>query len=208
MPPYLQNYQHDIFVSYAHVDDQPLLENEGGWVTTLIGNIEKKLSQRLGRSDAYSLWIDHELARHVNLTPQIIEALSHTAIMIVILSPGYLASEWCIREKNAFLQLIKQGSSRIFVIEREKIEPQQRPDEFRDLTGFPFWVSDRPGKPPKILGEPVPTKDDREYFTLVTDLVYELEDALCSLRKEHEQTPDAAIKELKPTVFLAQVTDD
>ena len=77
---YVQDYQYDIFVSYAHVDDVPLPGVQKGWVTTLIGCIKTRLAQRLGRSDAYSLWMDYELARHVNLTPQIMDALRHNRL--------------------------------------------------------------------------------------------------------------------------------
>src|SRR5208283_4718284 len=160
---YVPNYKNDIFVSYARVDDNPFPGVQTGWVTTLINSIQIRLAQRLGRSDAYSLWMDYELAQHVKLTPQIMDALRQTAIMIIILSPGYLASEWCKRERNTFLELIKEGNSRVFIIERDIIEDQDRPTEFQDLRGFRFWVRDREGKPPRILGAPVPDKDDHSY---------------------------------------------
>src|SRR5512135_1378195 len=109
---YVPNYEYDIFVSYAHVDDEPYPGVDAGWVSTLIKCIKTKLSQRLGRSDAYSLFMDHQLARHVKLTPQLMDALHRSAILIVILSPCYVASDWCNREKNTFLQTIKEGESR------------------------------------------------------------------------------------------------
>ena len=62
---FIPNYKYDIFVSYAHVDDQPLPGAEEGWVTTLIKGLKTGLNQKLGRSDIYRLWIDHELSRHV-----------------------------------------------------------------------------------------------------------------------------------------------
>ena len=171
---YVPGYKNDIFVSYAHIDDNLLPGVQSGWVTTLIGCIKTRLAQRLGRSDAYKLWMDVELARHVKLTPQIMDALRQTAIMIIVLSPGYLASEWCKREKNKFLELIKQSSSRVFIIERDIIEDQDRPAEFQDLIPFRFWVRDREGKPPRILGCPAPDKDDRSYYSLVDEITFEL----------------------------------
>jgi hypothetical protein len=41
-------------VSYAHVDNQPLLVPGGipaGWVDTLVENLQRLLSQQLGRKD-------------------------------------------------------------------------------------------------------------------------------------------------------------
>jgi hypothetical protein len=36
---YVPEFEHDIFVSYAHVDDIPLPGIEDGWVTTLVNNL-------------------------------------------------------------------------------------------------------------------------------------------------------------------------
>jgi hypothetical protein len=35
---YLSKYEHDIFVSYAHDDDQPTKLSTVGWITTLVKN--------------------------------------------------------------------------------------------------------------------------------------------------------------------------
>lgn len=205
---YLPIYKHDIFVSYAHVDDKPLLENQNGWVTTLIGCIKNKLSQRLGRDEDYSLWMDFELRRREKLSLQIMDALNSTAIMIIILSPAYLASKWCQQECDFFLQCIRQKNSRVFIVEREEIDRQELQSELQDILGFRFWIADRDGKAPKILGEPIPTGSDIEYFNLVSNLTLELKDALLDIRKEYEDSGNAVVKGQQPTVFLAEVTDD
>jgi hypothetical protein len=206
---YVPNYKNDIFVSYAIVDDNPFPGVQTGWVTTLINSIQIRLAQRLGRSDAYTLWMDHQLARHVKLTPQIMDALRQTAIMIIVLSPGYLGSDWCKREKNIFLELIKESDSRVFIIERDIIEVKDLPVEFQDQLTFRFWVKDREGKPPRILGEPVPDKDDRSYYDRVDEVVFELVDELRELRKEHEGVAGAVLEnKQQPAVYLAEVTDD
>ena len=90
MATFVPNYKHDIFVSYAHVDDLPLEGATQGWVTTLIHSIKIRLAQKLGRSDAFDLWMDQRLASNVKITSQI-----SAAILIVVLSPGYIASDQC-----------------------------------------------------------------------------------------------------------------
>jgi hypothetical protein len=40
MATYLPQYQHDLFVSYAHVDNEPLPGAEMGWVTNLIHGLK------------------------------------------------------------------------------------------------------------------------------------------------------------------------
>ncbi len=210
---FVPHYDYDIFVSYAHVDDEPLAGADKGWISTLISCVKTRLAQILGRSDAYSLWMDHELASHVKITPQIMDTLSRTATLIIVLSPGYVASEWCKREKDTFLNLVKEcGGSRVFVVERDMVEEHERPSELSDLKGFKFWRRDREGKPPRILGSPKPEYPaDREYYNLVDDLSHELATELRSLKVAAGPT-DTAVTETthpeQPTVFLAQVTDD
>ncbi len=208
---FVPNYENDIFVSYAHVDNQVEPGADEGWVTTLVKGLKTKLAQKLGRSDAYKLWIDPQLSRHVRITPQIMHTLKKTAILVVILSPGYVHSDWCQREKDTFLNFIKEkirSGSRVFIVERDKIKDKERPPEFEELKGYCFWVQEE-GKAPRILGTPRPNPDDHRYYDLVNDLSYDLAEELEKLKLTNErpdtktQLPDAG-----PTVFLAEVTDD
>jgi len=105
---YVPGYAHDIFVSYAQVDDLSDEEGVDGWVTTLIKKLRNRLAQLLGRQDNFSLWFDHHLAHHVNITPEITRTLENTATLVVVFSPGYLASEWCNRERDSFLRLVQK----------------------------------------------------------------------------------------------------
>lgn len=204
---------HDIFVSYAHVDDSPLPGAEVGWVTNLVSCIKTRLAQMLGRSDAYSLWMDHELSGHVPITSQIIGTLRQTATLVVVLSPGYIASNWCLREKSAFLGAIGElRRSSVFLVEREPVGENEWPEEFKELRGYRFWIRNREGKPPRILGSPKPDPCDREYYMQVDDLCSELVDELKHMRMAgtHAAPPFPAPSEpsSQTTVFLAQVTDD
>ena len=207
---FVPNYDNDIFISYAHVDDLPMPPAEEGWVTTLVKCIEGKLAEQLGRKDGkdiYSLWIDRELSRHVKITPQIMDALRKTATMIVILSPGYIISEWCDREKNAFLTFAKENSSRVFIVERNFVEPSKRPSEFVDVKGFLFWVRDGEKKLPRILGEPKLDRDVNEYYDMLALLIDELVTELTNL-KQGQIIQEKKVQSHQSTIYLAQVTDD
>lgn len=209
---FVPHYEHDIFISYAHVDDELLPGAELGWVTTLEKGLRTRLAQQLGRKDAFSLWMDPQLARHQGVTPQILEILQRTAILVVILSPGYVASEWCRREKDTFLKLLSdraRAGSRVFVVERDRVEPSTRPPELAELTGYRFWVTDREGQAPRILGVPKPSPNDERYYDKLTDLSYDLANELRAL-KTNSETPAirAEVADNRPKVFLAQATDD
>lgn len=227
---YVPDHQHDIFVSYAHVDDLLFPGTEQGWVTTLIESLQMLLAQKLGRRDAFSLWMDHQLSRHSQLTPEILDNLNKTATLLVILSPGYLASEWCLREKDSFLARLEgrvREGSRIFIVERDKVDFEDRPPQFSDLLGYRFWVQEGAGEPPRVLGSPWPDPKNSKnmpYFDELTRLAANIADELKKLRAEAEREPPAALVSAsepapaptvaapsgddRPTVFLAEVTDD
>jgi hypothetical protein len=181
---FVPGYTHDIFVSYAQVDDLTDREDEEGWVTTLIRRLMIRLAQLLGRQDNFSLWFDHQLAHHVNITPEIMGTLEKTATLVVILSPGYLESPWCGRERQTFLRMVqaRQGDdARVFLVEREKVELEHRPAEFGDLLGYRFWVQDRIGQRPRILGMSR-SNPEGVYYDVLNDLAGELSEKLKQLR--------------------------
>jgi hypothetical protein len=215
MPVYVPNCKHDIFVSYAHVDDEPLAGADKGWVTTLINGLKILLGKKLGRSDAFSLWMDHELRGHTALTPNVIEQLEGSATLVLILSPGYLASQCCHLELNAFLAKVGANSGRVFVVEHEKVEQVERPAELSDLLGYQFWVSDDAGHA-RTLAIPKPNPEEVEYYQKLDDLARQLTDQLKELKEQAKATPVAAFlptnttseTTLTPTIFLAEVSSD
>ncbi|MFA5922407.1 MAG: toll/interleukin-1 receptor domain-containing protein [Methylococcaceae bacterium] len=212
---FVPGYQRgDIFVSYAHVDDMVYPDiDAAGWVATLIAGLNVKLSQKLGRSDLFSLWKDEQLPPNKPLTPEILNALKHSAIVVIILSPGYMASPWCQREMQTFWQELAQrarSDSRIFVVERDKVEIDEKPRALEELLGYQFWLQDREGKAPRILGDPRPDPHDRLYYDKLNDLATDLANELLRLKKNQVTQPKATITEpdSHPTVFLAEVSDD
>jgi len=215
MAVFVPHYEHDIFINYAHVDNEPTPGANEGWVSSLAKGLKNLLAKKLGRSDAFSLWMDYRLSPHKPITSEIMKTIEQAAILIVILSPGYLASEWCRRERNTFLKMIGErprSEARVFIVERDKIEERDRPDEFKELLGYRFWFADKEGRPPRILGEPKPNPDDpkcQPYYDKLNDLSYDLAEELRRLRALAE-SPHTAIKKtnIRPTVFLAEVTDE
>ena len=53
------NFEHTLFISYAHIDDQPLEPGQKGWVTRFHGTLKAILSMRMGRE--VKIWRDEKL---------------------------------------------------------------------------------------------------------------------------------------------------
>src|SRR5262249_22585513 len=138
--PFVPNCEHDVFVSYSTLDNDLLPGINTGWVTTLKQALEISLRRKLGSRDL-SVWMDPEMAGNIPLTDQIKQTLKKTAVLLVLLSPGYLTSHWCQDERRWFLESVKARThkgSRIFVIEVDRVEDGARPQEFNDLLRYRF----------------------------------------------------------------------
>ncbi|HEX8106182.1 MAG TPA: toll/interleukin-1 receptor domain-containing protein [Kofleriaceae bacterium] len=171
---YVPGFQNDVFVSYAHVDDQPLPGARDGWVSLLGDALKILLAEQLGRAEVLAVWRDFQLTGHAELTPEIFGALRSSATLLIVLSEGYLASDWCWSEYREFVQLAGPGTRRLFVVERMPIERDRKPEQLRDLLGYPFWVRDRRDRAPRVLGVPVPRPDEPEYYHRLHGLALEL----------------------------------
>jgi hypothetical protein len=192
-----------IFVSYASVDDlYDQLVTKRGWVTTLLNLLRIKLAQKLGRETLFELWRDQErLKRNESLSRQLCNGVRSSDTLLIVLSEGYLKSEWCGRELHEFLDAHGESArDRVFVVERDEIARLQRPAELRDLLGYPFWT--KVGGRAMVLGDPViDPAVDREYFSALEGLSAEL-----AAKLQDGQTPPG--RDNRPCVFLAWTTDD
>src|SRR5436305_2486160 len=94
---YAPGYTGDVFISYAHRDDAD------GWVTEVKSKIASRLTADLAGEP--EIWFDADRLRTGDIFKQEIhQKLSNTLILLSIVSPSYLQSEFCIeRELNHFL---------------------------------------------------------------------------------------------------------
>ncbi|MGH9370308.1 MAG: toll/interleukin-1 receptor domain-containing protein, partial [Vicinamibacterales bacterium] len=83
-------------MSYAHGDDPT-------WIEAFDAALRQGLQDRLGQ--APSTWQDSgHLRLGQNWQAEIEEAIAQTAAFLAIVSPGYLKSVWCQKERRQFLE--------------------------------------------------------------------------------------------------------
>ena len=186
MPSYVPNYKNDIFISYAHVDNEQFPGADAGWVTTLVGALKKSLAQKLGRADGYSLWMDYQLRGNEPVNSDIYAQLKESATLVFILSTGYLASKWCLLEFYTFLSQVEQDSGRLFMVEYELVKSAEtKLPEVKKLLNYPFWQRDDNTGEPRTLGIPKPHPDrDQGYYQQLNKLATELANKLKQLQAE------------------------
>jgi hypothetical protein len=201
---YVPNYDHDVFVSYAHLDDQ----GEAAWVTNLVRHLDTEVRQRLGTKDL-RIWIDHSLDGNRPLTAEIMQAVRRSATLFVIMSPSYISSEWCISERNAFLGFARDcvATGRIFIVRCRDTDPKVMPPEFGDLIGFKFWTQDiNAGGVTRPLG--LTDLKEPAYFAGVINLSDKLAQKLKELRAAHMAGTRSSAPVAGEHIFLARSTDD
>jgi hypothetical protein len=160
-------YEQDVFVSYAHADDQPYLEPPAGgepplgWVGTLVRQLKNELGQKIGRGDACNVWFDnHRLRGNHSLTEEIAAQLERSATFVAIVSPGYLASAWCRDELSLFFRRSAPELARcVFFVEKTPLDPDEPlPPELGAKRAYRFWYPDR-NEQPRTLAVPIPHPD-------------------------------------------------
>jgi hypothetical protein len=135
---YLPGFEHDIFISYSHVDDQD------GWVEVFQKQLEMALNRRLGRMGLARVWRDRRKLDPNHLFDQTIQdAIASSALFVALMSKGYLESDYCrkelrwFREKNA--NALNAGDrSRLFNVLLANIPYSDWPDEFNGTSGQVF----------------------------------------------------------------------
>ena len=66
-----ENYERDIFISYAHLDNEALTEEEKGWVSAFDTALQRRLGQLLGRKP--DIWRDRKLQGNDIFGDEIVE---------------------------------------------------------------------------------------------------------------------------------------
>lgn len=134
----MQFGQH-VFISYAHID------NERQWVKRFHDLIGPLLKSRLGRES--SIWRDKSLQGNDIFGDEIVQQLSDAAVLLCVVSPRYVESEWCLREARTYCEVAQKSGgavidrkSRIFKIVMIPPDSQDTlPAPMRDSLGFEFY---------------------------------------------------------------------
>ncbi len=172
-------YNHDIFLSYAYVDNELLPSTPLGWVDTLVKILDVRLAQKLGRQGRFTLWSDkQQIPGNQPIHPEIEQAIADSASFLAILSRGYLESPWCWLELESFLRTHPAAAGRLFVVYRDRVEAGDRPPAFEGIRGYQFWEEGK-GRAVRIWGDPVPDPQrDADYYALLNDLSQDLADLI------------------------------
>jgi Domain of unknown function (DUF4062)/TIR domain len=203
-------FQHDVFISYAHLDNQELAPGQKGWVANFHRALEIRVGQYLGKEA--NIWRDPKLQGNDAFPETLVTNVQGSAILISVLSPRYVRSDWTRRELNEFLKATCPGPNvgnkcRIFKVLKTPVPLDQHPSELKALLGYEFFKVDPETGRPRELDEIFGPAAQREFWMKVDDVAQDI----CSLLRTLEaETSDIAREDSveKQPVFVAFTTSD
>ncbi|HEY8549611.1 MAG TPA: toll/interleukin-1 receptor domain-containing protein, partial [Vicinamibacterales bacterium] len=232
---YVPGFDHDVFISYAHVDNLPLRAGEAGWVEQFHRELHVALAARLGRTESLSIWRDLKLGAGDAFDAAIEAHLARSALLVAIVSPSYCASTYCGKELERFARAAGHlqpgripGRRRIVKVALRPVD--EEPMALRPLTGRRFYRIDLQSGLDEPFRRTVESDPDQQYWMALRDVATAIEGTLKAMRREADEaaaraaqvSPDADTevrlprpaqitmpeRSMPPVVYLAEVADD
>jgi hypothetical protein len=205
------SFENDIFISYAHIDDQPLVEGQKGWVSSFHRALEIRLAQLLGRPP--SLWRDPKLQGNDIFSDRLVQRLPNVALLVCVLSPRYVRSDWCMRELSEFVKATAASGglrigdkARVFKVAKTPVPLGQQPADFQGLLGYDFYAVDPEMGRARELGQGGDAEAQRLYWLKLDDLAHDIAESL--ERMDRGAQPEAPPNADAKTIYLAETSFD
>jgi hypothetical protein len=198
---YVARFAHDIFISYAHADDEPDAQGVQ-WVSDFQLYLKRAVKQHLAGYEPEVFFDSLDLEPNQMIDSVLTNARS-SAIFLPIISPSYVERPWPNDELQAFSAAVSE-KDRIFAV--ELLPPiGDYPPPLRHLKRKQFWRKDqRQGSAPRKF---TPKAEARTYMDNLEDVAYLIAQRLREMNATGGQEV-AAAPNTRKTVLLAEVTDD
>ena len=194
-------FTHDIFISYGHLDDVNPFGFDKGWVDLLHERLSVLVGQALGYEP--NIWRDgHNLQGNDQLSGAISEGVTRSLLLVPIITPRYVQSDWCNRELKAFHDVDSRAfegvpafRSRVFKVVKTPLPNHLRnlePEQIRDLIGYQFYAMDAENK---LMIEFGSDANDRNYWRMLNRLVADITRTLIELK--HSEKPTGTVESTK-----------
>lgn len=189
---------YDIFISYAHVNNEPHSYETEGWIDCFVTDLRVELNQLFGRKENYNIWKDEERLRgNHNLTEEIRKTLSQSKILFVFYSKAYQESDWCQQELSYFIKQYGIDSNRIFFVLQDECKPTET---HKNHLNYPFYHTAKNTSNYRLQA----SAENNTYQQRIKDIAFDLYQELCRLSLE---TCSLAQNPSK-TIYLAQVSEN
>lgn len=178
--------KYDLFISYAHLDDRSPTGDKQGWIDLLHERLSVMVSQALGYE--ISIWRDgHNLQGNDELQGAIGAGVTESLLLVPVISPRYVQSDWCNREMQAFCASPPPSPgaapgfrSRVFKVIKTPLPEHLKnlePEQVRNLTGYQFY-GETDGEEREFSSGP----EDKAYWDMFNRLKSQITKTLIELK--------------------------
>jgi hypothetical protein len=103
-------FEEDVFISYAHADDDVFGPEPRGWVSQLHLDLRRRVAFYLGlpKGSEPSLWRDSEIRTNEDFEAKIRGRLAKTATLLSVISKNFFDRPWCLKELETFDDFAKR----------------------------------------------------------------------------------------------------
>ncbi|MFP4507218.1 MAG: DUF4062 domain-containing protein [Cyclobacteriaceae bacterium] len=214
-------FEKHAFISYAHIDNKPISDEDEGWISDFHASLESLVSMKLGEN--VHIWRDNKLRGADIFDDEIVQQFPKTALLISVITPRYINSEWCTKEIEEFYKAASQNlgirvenKSRILKVIKTPVNREKLPIEIADSLGYEFFKLDENGRP-KEFNKAFGGEAEQAYLNRVDDLAYDIQEIIQLLNegqfRQINSLEDAKL-EISPAnkkvqgVFVAQTSYD
>ena len=194
----------DVFISYPHLSNKDNNAGQNGWVARFHKDLQIELDDLLGREAV--VWRDNKMGFGTVLADSISEHLSKTKVLLCVLSPAYIKSNWCRRELEEFRCLaektggLKVGEqSRIIPVVKTPIDPGAL--GFGETIFCEFFDTEGLGGAPQTFSPDENGYKHQIYNQKVREIAWSITQVLNAL-------PDNNQADMAHTIYLAETSKD
>jgi len=181
---YLPGFDHDIFISYSHLNNPPGTSGTEGWVTRFHKTLDVELRQLTGT--ALQVWRDPRIAGNQLFNRTIQQAVESVGVFLALNSYAYNESDYCQQELHWFTTKARADGwglsivdrTRLFHVRLNNIPSAEWPVAFQGARGYQCYEE----VPDDEIGLPCDL-DTPGFRTLIKDLVRDLYRTLLAFRR-------------------------
>jgi TIR domain len=164
----MMSYKHHVFITYARVNDALT-----GWVSSFKQRLEGKLREKLSGKTA-QVYLDVGEIGIGPLKNELRDAVSSSAILLIVLSNRWLERSWCQQELAFFVEAAggpSKAQERIVLVRIEDVKQNRLPAVLQDCRLYDFFKVHPTRKVTLMYGLPEFPELESDYLISLLELV-------------------------------------
>ena len=207
--------QSDVVITYANLDDRPLMPGRPGWISQFHQNLHVRVAQLSGKQVSVVKHSDRPAAAEVEA--EVLKQIPNAKTVVSILSPPFVHSNGCRRLVESFWKSATDSGqfevdhrSRLLNVIKTPVPAEELPTDLRALyTGlvpYEFFERDPQSGRLREFDEAFGSTALQRFHERVYDVAYDISQVLKYLG---DVAPTGEKRTANPkTVFLAATTSD